>query len=235
MVPPSRTLLFCVGCVTLLLYLWEPSVFFLFFPIIFSPLPLGPSVSVLFCVGCVVLDPLTGHRIARFLFAVSSLSLPSSGPLAFRLVLLVTSLGWSIAGQIIELIVPANSDLVLGTRSASWAHVCFVFLSIIFCFIFHFFSCILFYFVPFLSSFCFLFVFIFFLFFFSRVHIVPWVRSWGYLVASDSGGMVYHSSLVPFSLTDWYDTAVRTISYWYAFVFFLIHLDAFLLQLVSWP
>ena len=84
--PLPGTLFFCVGCVILLLSLCDPSLFS----------PFSDSDSVLpwcaclcpLCVGCVVIDPSIGHRTARFLFVVSSLSLPSSCLLAFRLVFL---------------------------------------------------------------------------------------------------------------------------------------------------
>ena len=63
---PPRTLPFCVGCVTLLSYLWDPLLFFLFSEYFVTP----PSVRLSPSFMC--LDPPTGQRTARF-FSLSAL------------------------------------------------------------------------------------------------------------------------------------------------------------------
>ena len=137
------------------------------------------------CVACVVPDPPTGHRTVRFWPVVSSLSLPSSCIFAFRLVFLWCPYVGQSAGHIIPLIIPANSNLVVGRRPALRAHVC---LFILF-FVYFFFIIIMLFFYSFTSSFfissCF--SSLFSSSFFSSVHTILWIYSWYYSVASDAG------------------------------------------------
>lgn len=69
------------------------------------------SLPVLLCASCVVYDPPAGYWTALFLVNYSSSSPPSSC-LVFRLVFSGRPCVGPSAGHIIELIVPANSDLV---------------------------------------------------------------------------------------------------------------------------
>ena len=115
-------------------------------------------------VDCDVLDPPTGDGTACFLFVVikSSLSLPSHCLLTFRLISGGPCVG-SSAGRILGLIVPANRNLVLGTRHAPCTERMFA----LFLILFFLFFCSLF---P-LGVFLVLFYAPFYLF--SSVHIIP--------------------------------------------------------------
>ena len=83
---------------------------------------------------------------------VSSLSLLSFRLLAFRSVFLWRPYVSPSAGHMRRLIVPENSNLVLGTWPAARVHLCFVFLSYIFSFVSYFFSHFLFFSFPFSFS-----------------------------------------------------------------------------------
>ena len=166
-----------------------------FFPILtykyFEP-PLDPSVSVLFVsvvsslahqldIGLLVFCLLLALCLYPLLAFLPSF-LPSFRPSVLSSCDVVLMLH-----HIIGHIVPANSTLCsgLGLRHARmFASFFFVFLFFLFFFPFMF---ILFL----LSSPS------FFRFFFSSVHIMSWISSWCYLVASDAG-WYNHSSLVPF-------------------------------------
>ena len=90
-----------------------------FFPILFFASPRSVCLWPL-CVGFVVLDPPPGQHstAAGLLFVVGFLSLTPFCLLAFRLVFLRRPYVGPSAGHTLGLIVPANSNLVLGTRPA---------------------------------------------------------------------------------------------------------------------
>ena len=98
--------------------------------------------------------------------------------------LLVAPLCWSISWTFhTRPIVPANSNLVLGTPPGPREHIRFVFFSFIF---------------PFLLSFLSVFFFLFLLLFFECTYIT--MDMFLVLFSCKWYGMVYHSSLVPFPL-----------------------------------
>ena len=128
--PHPRSLLVCVGCGTLLPILFNPSIFQCY-PIMFTtwvPAALGLSTSVLFVSVFFVLDLSTGHITDSFIIIVSYWSVPCSCRLLYSLS--VNSLCRPIGS--ICAIVPANSNLVLGIRSAPRTHAFFVFLMVLF-------------------------------------------------------------------------------------------------------